>query len=48
MGPLDWLSGRVTKEKFALLMIEAMRRAGLEDPIEFDAADFALHVGEDR
>jgi hypothetical protein len=48
MGLLDWLSGRVSQEKFALLMIEAMRRAGLEDPIEFDAADFALHVGEDR
>ena len=48
MGLLDWLTGRVTKEKFALLMIDAMRQAGLEEPVEFDTEDFALRIGEDR
>ncbi len=48
MGLLDWLTGRVTREKFALMVIDAMRQAGLEDPVEFDAEDFAIRVGDDR
>ncbi|MGI5819064.1 MAG: hypothetical protein ACOX9R_13325, partial [Armatimonadota bacterium] len=48
MGLLDWLLGRVTPEKFAEMMIDAMRQAGLEEPIAYEEEGFALRVGDDR
>lgn len=48
MGLWDWLTGRVTPEKFAAMMIDAMRQAGLEEPVEFDEDDFALTIPPDR
>jgi hypothetical protein len=48
MGLWDWLTGRVTEDKFAAVMIDALRQAGLEEPVEYDEGDFALIVGEDR
>ena len=48
MGLWDWLTGRVTEEKFAAMMIDAMRQAGLEEPVEYEEERFALSVGDDR
>ena len=48
MGIWDWLTGRVTHDKFAAIMIDALRQAGLDEPVEYDADNFALKVGSDR
>ncbi len=48
MGLWDWLTGRVTEDKFAAMMIDAMRQAGLEEPVEYEEESFALVVGGDR
>lgn len=48
MGLWDWLTGRVTPDRFALMMTDALRQAGFEEPVEYDEDDFALIVGEDR
>ncbi|MFO8082309.1 MAG: hypothetical protein R6V07_18665 [Armatimonadota bacterium] len=48
MGLWDWLLGRITPDKFAAMMIDAMRQAGLEDSIEYNEDSFSLRVGESR
>lgn len=48
MGLWDWLTGRVTPEKFAAMMIDAMRQAGLEEPVKYDEEGFALTIPPDR
>jgi uncharacterized protein YtpQ (UPF0354 family) len=48
MGLWDWLLGRMTPDKFAAMMIDALRQAGLEEPIEYNEDSFSLRVGGSR
>ena len=48
MGLWDWLTGRVTPDRFAAMMIDAMRQAGLAQPVEYVEDDFSLRVGKRR
>lgn len=48
MGLWDWLTGRVTEDRFAVIMVDALRQAGLDEPVAYDEDNFALRIGRDR
>ncbi len=48
MRLFDWLSGKPSKDAFARRMTEAVRAAGVRDPIRYDAKEFTLRMGSDQ
>lgn len=46
MGLMSWITGRPSKDEFAKLAIKRLRRAGEDQLIAYDPANFALTVGE--
>lgn len=45
MGLLDLFTGKTSPDKFARIMIDAIRRASVDDPIEYDEQRFLLKIG---